>query len=61
VTRAFDVFLSHSSADAAAVARLAGVLRDRGLEPWLDVEQLVPGVRFQSVLGVGLADCRWAG
>jgi WD40 repeat protein len=55
---AFDVFLSHSAADQPAVARLADLLRARGLRPWLDVEQVVPGVRFQPGLAAGLAASR---
>jgi WD40 repeat protein len=54
----FDVFLSHSSVDKAVVARFADLLRARGLRPWLDVEQVVPGVRFQADLGAGLGACR---
>ena len=54
----FDVFLSHSVADKPAVARLAGGLRARGLRPWLDAEQVQPGVRFQEELAAGLAACR---
>jgi WD40 repeat protein len=57
-TRTFDVFLSHSSTDKPGVARLAGALRARGLEPWLDEEQVVAGLRFQPQLAAGLAASR---
>jgi len=54
----FDVFLSHSSADKSAVARIAEALRARGFKPWLDAEQVVPGIRFQPQLAEGLAASR---
>lgn len=57
-TAGFDVYLSHTSTDKAAVRALARALQDRGLTPWLDVEQVVPGVRFQTELGAGLAASR---
>lgn len=41
---AFDVFLCHNSADKAAVQRVADLLRDVGLTPWIDHEQLRPGL-----------------
>lgn len=46
----FDVFLCHSSEDKPEVRRLATGLRDHGLEPWLDEEQLLPGVPWQDEL-----------
>jgi WD40 repeat protein len=58
VARSFDVFMSHSSADKPVVAVMTARLRARGLEPWLDAEQTVPGVRFQAQLAEGLASSR---
>jgi TIR domain-containing protein/NNMT/PNMT/TEMT family protein len=46
----FDVFLCHSWGDKPAVRRLAQQLRERGLRPWLDEEQLRPGMPWQPVL-----------
>ena len=46
----FDVFLSHNSKDARDTARLAKVLRDEGLLPWLDLEQILPGDQFAPAL-----------
>jgi hypothetical protein len=46
----FDTFLAHSSRDKAAVELLAERLRDVGLNPWLDKEQIAPGLWFQAVL-----------
>lgn len=46
----FDVFLSHNSRDKAHVKELGLELRERGLEPWLDVWELVPGRSWQDGL-----------
>jgi uncharacterized Zn finger protein len=37
----FDVFLAHNSADKETVIRIADSLRDNGLNPWLDEEQIL--------------------
>jgi TIR domain len=42
----FDVFLAHNSADKHQVEMIGGLLRDRGLNPWLDKWNLPPGRRF---------------
>jgi hypothetical protein len=46
----FDVFLCHNWQNKPAVRRLAQQLRERGLRPWLDEEQLRPGMPWQPVL-----------
>jgi hypothetical protein len=46
----FDVFLSHNSRDKPAVRRLALALEARGLSPWLDERELVPGRDWQADL-----------
>jgi formylglycine-generating enzyme required for sulfatase activity len=46
----YDVFLSHSSADAAEVERLAQGLRAAGLKPFLAVWHLVAGKPWQEGL-----------
>jgi len=46
----FDVFLAHNSEDRASVMCLGSRLRDRGIYPWIDVEQVPPGRWFQDVL-----------
>jgi formylglycine-generating enzyme required for sulfatase activity len=45
-----DVFLSHNSKDRPAVRELAAALRARGLEVWLDADNLLPGQRWQEEL-----------
>lgn len=46
----FDVFLCHNSRDKSAVRELAGLLEQRGLSPWLDERQLIPGRPWQPEL-----------
>jgi len=46
----FDVFLSHNSKDKPAVRALAAALRERGLNVWLDEDNLLPGQRWQKEL-----------
>ncbi|MCY2991887.1 MAG: SUMF1/EgtB/PvdO family nonheme iron enzyme [Planctomycetota bacterium] len=53
---AFDVFLSHNSADKPAVEELATRLKAAGLEPWLDKWNLVPGDAWQPALEEALRD-----
>jgi hypothetical protein len=52
------VFLSHNSADKPAVEEVAHRLRERGIEPWLDAWQLVPGEKWQPALERALAQAR---
>lgn len=46
----FDVFLAHSSADKPQVRVMANKLREQGLNPWLDEEQIAPGELFQTAI-----------
>jgi hypothetical protein len=46
----FDVFLSHNSKDKPTVRQLTQASQARGLEVWLDEEQLVPGRPWQEAL-----------
>lgn len=47
---AFDVFLCHNREDRTAVRALADQLRERGLRPWLDVNELRPGLPWQRAV-----------
>ncbi len=44
----FDVFLAHNSLDKPQVRKISAKLRERGLKPWLDEEQIPPGKAFQD-------------
>ena len=48
--RVFDVFLCHNSIDKPEVRKVARLLRSSGLRPWLDEEQLQPGLPWQETL-----------
>ena len=50
----FDVFLSHNSRDKPAVERIAVLLKESGLEPWLDRWFLLGGDRWQQGIGEAL-------
>ena len=46
----FDTFLSHNSKDKPIVRQLADALVARGMRPWLDELELVPGRPWQEAL-----------
>lgn len=50
VTEHTHVFLSHNSDDKPLVERLARMMRDAGIEPWLDKWKLVPGKPWMPVV-----------
>lgn len=50
VQNAFDVFLCHNSIDKKEVRAIALRLRQAGLQPWLDEEQLRPGMPWLITL-----------
>jgi hypothetical protein len=54
----YDVFLSHNSADKAAVEELARRLVEAGLTPWLDTWNLVPGEPWQEAIEEALDACQ---
>ncbi|MBW8014843.1 MAG: TIR domain-containing protein [Planctomycetes bacterium] len=49
-THDFDVFMAYNSKDKSLVEALAKQLRSRGLNPWLDMEQIPPGRWFQDLI-----------
>ena len=53
--KAFDVFLSYSRKDQAAIGRIAMFLKRRGLNPWLDRWSGTPGGRWHEEVAAGLA------
>ena len=53
----FDVFLSHNSKDKPAVRELNERLQQRGINTWLDEDQLPPGQSTQDGLEQILATC----
>ena len=49
-TRQFDVFLCHISKDKPEVKQISQQLKARGINPWLDVEQIPPGKPWKPYL-----------
>ena len=46
----FDVFLCHNSEDKAEIRLIADELIRKGLNPWLDEREILPGTVWQDVL-----------
>lgn len=46
----FDVFLCHNHEDKKIVREIAFKLKDKGINPWLDVWELPPGQPWQEIL-----------
>lgn len=46
----FHVFLCHNRADKPVIRDIAERLRDRGIVPWLDEEQIRPGEQWMTAL-----------
>ncbi|MGJ3253284.1 MAG: GUN4 domain-containing protein [Elainellaceae cyanobacterium] len=44
----FDVFLAHSSRDKSLIRHIYRRLKERGIKPWLDEEEIPPGISFQD-------------
>ncbi len=44
----FDVFLAHSSKDKSLIRQIYQTLKNRGMCPWLDEEEIAPGQHFQQ-------------
>ena len=53
----YHAFLSHNSADKAAVEELARQLQQEGIEPWLDKWNLIPGNPWQEAIEQALDEC----
>jgi|GEM_PF-1384865 len=56
----YDVFLCHNSQDKPAVIEIAKLLRERGIEPWLDAWELRPGLPWLTSLEMQMEDIRSA-
>jgi tetratricopeptide (TPR) repeat protein len=57
MTNTYDVFLSHSHADAEIIEMLAEKLEDEaGFKVWLDKWVLIPGGKWQPEMAMGLSE-----
>lgn len=55
-TRPLKVFLCHASADKPAVHKLYRYLKQRGIKPWLDEVDLLPGENWETVIPEAIFD-----
>lgn len=53
----FDVFLSYNGVDQLAVDELARRLEEKGVKPWLDKWNLIPGEPWQEAIEEALDAC----
>lgn len=56
----FDVFLAHNHNDKPQIEAIAKELRRRGLNPWLDKEQILPGRWFQDIIQKAISEVKSA-
>ncbi|MBS3026121.1 MAG: SUMF1/EgtB/PvdO family nonheme iron enzyme [Dolichospermum sp. DET50] len=54
----FDVFLAHNSKDKPEVIKIANKLRESGLNPWLDKEQIFGGDNIHEVVFQGISQSK---
>jgi len=54
-----DVFISYARQDMSQARRLFDVLRQRGIEAWLDIEMLLPGQKWRSTIQEAIRKCRY--
>ncbi|MFN6487945.1 MULTISPECIES: TIR domain-containing protein, partial [unclassified Nostoc] len=59
-TNDFDVFLSHNSKDKPLIEAIANQLRQRGLNPWLDKQEILAGKSFQDAIQEGIQQAKSA-
>lgn len=52
--RFLKVFLCHASADKPIVCQLYSYLEEHGIQPWLDIENLLPGQDWQREIPLAL-------
>jgi len=58
VDREYDVFLCHNKLDKPAAKMLSGILRERNIRAWLDVNDLTPGKPWQAEIAEAISFCR---
>ncbi len=51
------IFISYAKEDSATAQRLYKDLRDQDLNPWLDIEDLTPGVRWKNAIRKAIEGC----
>lgn len=59
-TDQLDVFLAYNTHDIAEVLHICGALRQNGIRPWIDVEQVRPGTWAQDAIQQAIRAVRTA-
>jgi len=49
-SKTFDVFLCHNSEDKSEIRRISDDLTKKGIKPWLDEREIIPGTLWQAAL-----------
>ncbi len=53
------IFLAHANEDKPYIRKLYKKLKDNGLEPWLDEEDLMPGVKWDDKIEEAIKNARF--
>lgn len=56
----FDVFLAHNSKDKPLIRQIYYRLKARGLNPWLDENEIPPGTKFQDEIQQAISQIKAA-
>lgn len=56
-SKKYHTFLSHNNEDKPAIEQVAHRLRQKGIEPWLDKWNLIPGTPWQPAIEDALTVC----
>jgi hypothetical protein len=54
-----DVFISYARQDMSHARHLFDVLRQKGIEAWLDIEMLLPGQKWRLTIQEAIRKCRY--
>jgi hypothetical protein len=54
-----DVFISYARQDMDQARHLFDVLRQKGIEAWLDIEMLLPGKKWRMTIQDAIRNCRY--
>ncbi len=49
-----NIFISYSRYDTKFVDKLSNDLRQKGIDVWIDRENILPGEMWQKQIGIGL-------
>jgi hypothetical protein len=53
------IFMAHAAEDKPAIQKIYKLMKDRGLEPWLDEKSLQPGSNWESEIRTAIQNARF--